>query len=97
MLKHTALKHAGNSIYIEADLGNVYLVTKKKYWPYPSIYTDYFGESFRSYVNGIKLDKYSLSEQRWNNHVKNIFYDYDIDTRIRYEEINTKRAYITMI
>lgn len=93
VLKHTALKHAGNSVYIEVDVGNVYFVTKKKYWIYPSVYTDYFGESFKSYVSGIKLDKYTLNEQKWNDHMKRAFLEYDIDTRIRYEENNTKRSF----
>ena len=74
-------------------MGNVYIVTKKKYWIFPSVYTDYLGESFKYYVSGTKLDKYSLSEQKWNSHVNKIFLEYDIDTKIRYEENNTKRSF----
>lgn len=49
------------------------------------------------YVNGIKLDKYSLSEKRWENFVYRIVLGYDIDTKIRYEEYNNKRAFNQII
>ena len=61
------------------------------------MYTDYLGESFKAYVNGMKLEKFTMSEQKWNHHVKKSILDYDIDTRIRYEEYNTKRAFIGAI
>lgn len=55
VLYHTRNHHCGNSIYLDADVGNIYFVSKKKFWAYGSIYQDYLGESFKVYAQGVKL------------------------------------------
>lgn len=55
LFTHTRLKHSGNSAYLDADVGNIFLVSKKKYWAYSSAYCDYLGEGFKAYEHGVKL------------------------------------------
>ncbi len=76
--------HSGNAIFLDTDAGNVYFVNKKRHWLYPSVYQDYLGEHFKTYEQGIKLQKYSLNEHRYAK-IKRSILDYNIETTIRYE------------